>query len=236
MARGNAAATDQILLKKLNQFERPVTINELATRLNWNRGKIDGAINRLHEKNAAVIIKVSSPRGQRRRYVGMQKVFTQSFYKEIVIKQRNILVSDPNEVLKPFDSHPISDGAEYEILKDYQKSIQNFKLQLDEKDRQIKHLEQKASETSSRIDPDIIKVIEERLDQLNSAARKEGLSPAQILKTRISLIADPNFASIPKIISIILEEREKDTAEGAAARSFLRRAGHIGGNSNAQTY
>jgi hypothetical protein len=225
LPRGNASVTDLQLIKTLEKYTHPVTINDLASRLNWSRGKIDGAINRLLEKKEAVIIKISSPRGQRLRYIGLpNQSYWESFYQEIIVSKNHILVNDPLGVLQSFSSQSTPpDSIQYEALK---KTVNDLYRKLEEKDQQIRYLEQQALEYKTDIDPSIVKIIEDQLDLITNAAQQRNVSPAELLKTGILRITDPNFDFLTKIVSIVLDESKKktDSPESQAARSFLRRA------------
>ncbi len=224
MAKGNAAITDQILLSKLTKLEHPVTINDLAMRLNWSRGKIDGAINRLLNKEEIAIIKLSSPKGQRRRYVGLPNVFDQEFFKERVIKQKNILVNDPLGILNSFS---ISAGKTNNVeIQELQETVNNLKKELEKKNYEIKVLKDQNSTKVSHLDPSILETIEKQMDLIDRAAKDQGLSQAELLEKTIPQITDPNFDVLTKIVSIVVNEskKENDSIEKRAALSFLRRA------------
>ncbi len=105
MPRGNADETDEELLHKLSKFERPVTINDLVYRLNWSRGKVDGSLARLVEKQAIAVVNISKPKGQRQRYIGLpEKEYWQSFHENYIIEQKAVLIYDSFGVLQPFTS------------------------------------------------------------------------------------------------------------------------------------
>lgn len=213
------------MLAKLEQINRPVTINDIASRLSWSRGKIDGSINRLQEKQKVAIIKISSPKGQRRRYVGVPRVFTQSFYQEIVLNQNNILVNDSLGVLQPFHIQSgLSNTSQIEKLRN---TINNLYQKLEEKDGNIIQLEQQVSDSSSsQIDPSIVRIIEKYSNMITSSAKQRGVSPAELLETGIPQITDPNFHLITKIVSVVVNESQKDhdSIERTIARSFIRKA------------
>jgi DNA-binding transcriptional regulator GbsR (MarR family) len=225
LPKGNSIITDQTLLAKLEQIKRPTTINEIATRLNWSRGKIDGSINRLLNKQKVAVVKVSSPKGQRWRYVGVPNGFTQSFYKEIILDQRNILVNDSLGVLQPFGSqNGLSNTAQIEKL---QNTVDNLYRNLEEKDNRILQLEQQISDSrNSKLEPSITRIIEKYSDMISSSARQRGVSPAELLETGIPQITDPNFHLITKIVSVVVNEsqKEQDSIDRTIARSFIRKA------------
>ncbi len=225
LARGNASITDLQLITILKKFTHPVTINELASRLNWSRGKIDGAINRLLEKKEAAIVKISSPRGQRLRYTGLpNQPYWEKFYQETIISKKHILVNDPLGVLQSFSKQSSPpDSIQYETLK---KTVNDLYRKLEEKDQQIDFLEQQVLKYKTDIDPSLVKIIEDQLDLITNAAKQRDVSPAELLKTGISQIVDPNFDFLTKIVSIVIDEsqQESDSLERTIARSFLRRA------------
>ncbi len=225
LPKGNAEVTDQMLHSKLESFERPVTINDLTSRLNWSRGKVDGAINRLQDKNKVAVVKVSLPKGQRRRYIGLpHKAYWQRFYQNIIVQEKNILLNDPLGVLK--DSIPQTNPLNTSLVEELQKTVNNLYRTLEDRELQIKFLKQEALENSGQIDPMIIKVIKEQLDLITTAANQRNITPAELLKSGIPQIADPNFDLITKIVTVVINESrsEVDSIERTVARTFLRRA------------
>lgn len=213
------------MLAKLDQINRPATINDIASRLSWSRGKIDGSINRLQDKQKVAVVKISSPKGQRWRYVGVPRVFTQTFYQEIVLNQNNILVNDSLGVLQPFHIQTgLSNTSQVEKL---QNTINNLYQKLEEKDNSILQLEQQVSDSSSsQIDPSLAKIIEKYSNMITSSAKQRSVSPAELLETGIPQITDPNFHLITKIVSVVVNESQKDhdSIERTIARSFIRQA------------
>jgi DNA-binding transcriptional regulator GbsR (MarR family) len=213
------------MLAKLEQINRPATINDIASRLSWSRGKIDGSINRLQNKQKVAVVKISSPKGQRWRYVGVPRVFSQIFYQEIVLNQNNILVNDSLGVLQPFSiQNGLSNTSQVEKL---QNTINNLYQKLEKKDNSILQLEQQVSDSgSSQIDPSIAKIIEKYSNMIISSAKQRGVSPAELLETGIPQITDPNFHLITKIVSVVVNESQKehDSIERTIARSFIRQA------------
>ncbi len=225
MPRGNASVTDLQLITTLEKLARPVTINDLASRLNWSRGKIDGAINRLLEKKEAAIVKISSPRGQRLRYIGLpNQPYWERFFQETIVSKKHILVNDPLGVLQSFSkqSTPL-DSIQYETLK---KTVNDLYRKLEEKDQQIEFLEQKALKYKTDIDPSLVKIIEDQFDLITRVALEKEISPAELLQTGILRITDPNYDILTKIVAIVLDESKQktDSPESKVARSFLRRA------------
>ena len=97
MPKGNRFETDQELYRRISLFERPVALKELAEVLNWNPGKVDGAINRLQEEGKVATVKVVPPKGHRQRWVGLptRKYYWNEFFQKKVIKDQNIIVDDP---------------------------------------------------------------------------------------------------------------------------------------------
>ncbi|MHA2246640.1 MAG: hypothetical protein ACXADY_16985 [Candidatus Hodarchaeales archaeon] len=225
MPRGNAEITDQMLYTKIESFERPVTINDLTSRLNWNRGKIDGSINRLQEKNELAVVKVSLPKGQRRRYVGLpHKTYWQRFYQQIIVQGKNILLNDPLGVLT--DSTPQISHLRSSLVEELQKTVDNLYRTLKDRELQIEFLKQQALDNNTEIDPSILQVLKEQQDLITSAANQRNTTPAELLKTSIPQIADPNFDLITKIVTVVINENrsEVDSIERTVARTFLRRA------------
>ncbi len=225
LPKGNAEVTDQILRSKIESFERPVTINDLASRLNWSRGKIDGSINRLQEKKEVAVVKVSLPKGQRRRYVGLPyKTYWQRFYKHIIVQEEHILLNDPVGVLK--DSAPQISPLQSSLVEELQKTVDNLYRTLKDREMQIEFLKQQALDNSSDIDPSIIQVLKEQQDLITAAANQRNITPAELLKLSIPQIADPNFDLITKIVTVVINESrsEVDSIERTVARNFLRRA------------
>ncbi len=225
LPKGNAEITDQTLLSKIESFERPVTINDLASRLNWSRGKIDGSLNRLQEKKEIATIKVSLPKGQRRRYIGLpHKTYWEQFYRQLIVQEKNILINDPLGVFK--DLAPQISPLQSSLVEELQKTVDNLYRTLKDRELQIEFLTKQALDNSSDIDPSIIQVLKEQQDLITTAANQRGISPSELLKLSIPQIADPNFDLITKIVTVIINESrsEVDSIERTVARSFLRRA------------
>lgn len=225
MPKGNAKVTDQILHSKLESFERPVTINDLTSRLNWSRGKVDGAINRLQNLKEVAVIKVSLPKGQRRRYIGLpKKTYWQRFYQDIIVQEKNILLNDPLGVLNSFLSQ--TSPLKMVLVDELQKTVDSLYQTLKERDSQIELLKKQALGGGTQIDPSIIQVLEEQLDLITSAANQRNITPAELLRSGIPQIADPNFDLIMKIVSVVINESRSDidTIERTVARTLLRRA------------
>ncbi|MFW9903738.1 MAG: hypothetical protein ACFFFH_05355 [Candidatus Thorarchaeota archaeon] len=97
MPKGNRFETDQELYRRISLFDRPVALKELAEVLNWNPGKVDGAINRLQEEGKVATVKIVPPKGHRQRWVGLpsRKYYWTEFFQKKVIKNHNIIVDDP---------------------------------------------------------------------------------------------------------------------------------------------
>jgi hypothetical protein len=228
LPKGDAAVTDLQLITTLEKFTRPVTINDLVSRLNWSRGKIDGAINRLLDKKAVAIVKISSPKGQRLRYIGLPKqAYWEGFFQDIIILNNNILVNDPLGVLQSFSQQSgQADLIQYETLK---KTANDLYQKLEEKDEQIDFLEQQVLKHKTQIDPSLVKILEEQIDLITNAAHQRNVSPVELLQTAIPQIVDPNFDFLTKIVSVVVSESQKETdsLERTIARSFLRRARSI---------
>ncbi len=228
MPKGDATITDLQLITTLEKVTRPVTINDLVSRLNWSRGKIDGAINRLLDKEAVAVIKISSPKGQRLRYIGLPKrAYWEDFFQDMIILNNNVLVNDPLGVLQSFNQQPRqTDPIQYETLK---KTANDLYRKIEEKEQQIDFLEQQVLRYKTRIDPSLIKILEEQIDLITDAAQKRKVSPTELLQSAIPQIADPNFDFLTKIVSVVVNESQKETdsLERTIARSFLRRARSI---------
>ncbi|MFX1504690.1 MAG: hypothetical protein ACFFDC_01125 [Promethearchaeota archaeon] len=225
MPKGNAEVTDQILRSKIEAFERPITINELVSRLNWSRGKIDGSLNRLQEKKEVATVKVSLPKGQRRRYIGLpHKTYWEQFYQQIIVQERNILINDPLGVFKDTESQ-IS-PLESSLIEELQKTVDNLYRTLKDRELQIEFLKKQALDISVDIDPSIIQVLKEQQDLITAAANQRGITSAELLKSSIPQITDPNFDLITKIVTVVINESrsEVDSIERTVARTFLRRA------------
>jgi DNA-binding transcriptional regulator GbsR (MarR family) len=225
MPKGVAKVTDQILHSKLESFERPVTINDLTSRLNWSRGKVDGAINRLQDKKEVAVVKVSLPKGQRRRYIGLpQKSYWLRFYEDIIVQEKNILLNDPLGVINNY--LPRSSSIEKSQMKEIQETVESLYQTLKERDSQIKLLKKQALGNGIQIDPAIIQVVNDQMDLITSAANQRNIAPAELLRSGIPQIADPNFDLIMKIVSVVINESrsEIDSIERTVARTFLRRA------------
>ena len=201
MPRGDAEVTDQILYKRIQKFDRPITIKDLVTRLNWSRGKIDGAIGRLAEKNILAIVNISVPRGQRQRYVGIPgKDYWKSFHHHYFIKNNYILIYDTLGVIQGYQGRNEVSAAKVDILK--------------------------GQDGLSPIDSSILEVLEDKLDQLKALAQSRGISSSQLLKNLLQDMLHPNYELLMKITSIIAEEAQsdKETIERTVALSFIKRA------------
>ncbi|MFW9904197.1 MAG: hypothetical protein ACFFFH_07695 [Candidatus Thorarchaeota archaeon] len=225
MPKGNAEVTDQILRSRIETFERPITINELTSRLNWSRGKIDGSLNRLQKKKEVATIKVSLPKGQRRRYIGLpEKTYWEQFYQQIIVQEKNILINDPLGVFK--DSISQISPLQSSLVEELQKTVDNLYRTLKDRELQIEFLKKQALDISSEIDPSIIQVLKEQQDLITTAAKQRGITSAELLKSSIPQIADPNFDLITKIVTVVINESrsEVDSIERTVARTFLRRA------------
>ena len=225
LPKGNAEVTDQILRSRIETFERPITINELASRLNWSRGKIDGSLNRLQEKKEVATVKVSLPKGQRRRYVGLpHKTYWEQFYQQLIIQEKNILINDPLGVFK--DTLSQTSPLQSSLIEELQKTVDNLYRTLKDRELQIEFLKKQALDISSDIDPSLIQVLKEQQDLITTAANQRGITSAELLKSSIPQIADPNFDLITKIVTVVINESrsEVDSIERTVARTFLRRA------------
>ena len=224
LPKGNAEVTDQILLSKIESFERPVTINDLATRLNWSRGKIDGSLNRLQERKEVATVKVTLPKGQRRRYIGLPyKTYWEQFYNQVIVQEKNILINDPLGVFKDLASRisPLQSS----LVEELQKTVDNLYRTLKDRELQIEFLKKQALDTSTDIDPSIIQVLKEQQDLISTAAKQRNITPAELLKSSLPQIADPNFDLITKIVTVVINESRSDvdSIERTVARTFIRR-------------
>ncbi len=200
MPRGNAEETDQELLHRLSKFERPVTINDLVIRLKWSRGKIDGSIARLVDKQEIAVVNISQPKGQRQRFIGIpDKSYWQAFYETNIVKSKSILIYDTMDVIK----HLISDSEVY--------SDQN-----NLKDQNL----------STMIDLQLTDVIQSELDRIENISHERNISSAEFLKTGLQQILDPNFDLLARIALVVINESQSstDTNERAVALSFLEQA------------
>lgn len=225
MPKGNAEVTDQILRSRIETFERPITISELVSRLNWSRGKIDGSLNRLQEKKEVATVKVSLPKGQRRRYIGLpHKTYWEQFYQQIIVQEKNILINDPLGVFK--DTVSQMSPLQSSLVEELQKTVDNLYRTLKDRELQIEFLKKQTLDTSSDIDPSIIQVLKEQQELITTAANQRGITSAELLKSSIPQIADPNFDLITKIVTVVINESrsEVDSIERTVARTFLRRA------------
>ena len=210
LPRGNAELTDQILIQKITRLDRPVTINDLGNRLKWSRGKIDGSLVRLAEKQSIAIVNISIPKGQRIRYVGLpSKSYWKFFYEQFIIKEKHILIYDTLGVLKPYQ-----DNFKGELRKSLPSRNEG------------ENIADNLPSKYSKIDPRILEVIEENLDRIVSAAESKNVTPLELLKSGILQITNPNFDFMVRIASVVMKEArtDEDTTDRAMALSFLRRA------------
>lgn len=202
MPRGDAEVTDQILYKRIQNFNRPITVKDLVIRLKWSRGKIDGAIGRLTEKNMIAIVNISIPRGQRQRYVGLPgKEYWKSFHQHYFIKNDYILIYDTLRV------------------------IQEFQEKIEVPSTKIDTLNEQHGSSHTNIESPILEVLEDKLDQLKTLAQSLHITSAQLLKKRLPYILLPDFELLMKIGAILGEEVQSDNeTERAVALSYIKRA------------
>ena len=143
---------------------------------------------------------------------------------EIIISKNHILVNDPLGVLQSFSSQSSPpDSIKYETLK---KTVNDLYRKLEEKDKQISILEQQALKYKTDIDPSLVKIIEDHLDQITNAAQQKESSPTEFLKSGIRQILDPNLDFVTNIATLVFEEsqQETDSLEKEIAQSFLDQA------------
>ncbi|MHA2290306.1 MAG: hypothetical protein ACXABG_16085 [Promethearchaeota archaeon] len=200
MPRGNAEETDQELLHRLSKFERPVTVNDLVLRLKWSRGKIDGSLSRLVEKQAIAVVNISKPKGQRQRFIGIpDKSYWYSFYETYIVKHKSVLIYDTIGVIK-------------RLLKDSEAYSNQNTL-----DGQF---------LSTMIDAELTDVILPELDRIKKIAIERNISSAEFLKTGLQQILDPNFDLLARIALVVINESQSkvETNERAVALSFLEQA------------
>ncbi|UCG01231.1 MAG: hypothetical protein JSW11_16640 [Candidatus Heimdallarchaeota archaeon] len=102
MPKGNRDETDRELERRISLFDRPVALKELAKVLNWNPGKVDGAVNRLQEEGKVATVKVVPPKGHRQRWVGLpsRKYYWNNFFQNKILKDQNIIVDDPLKIFE----------------------------------------------------------------------------------------------------------------------------------------
>ena len=201
MPRGDAEVTDQILYKRIQKFDRPITIKDLVTRLKWSRGKIDGAIGRLAEKSIIAIVNISVPRGQRQRYVGIPgKDYWKSFHNHYLVKNNYILIYDTLGVIQEYQGRNEALDAKVNILN--------------------------GQDGLSSIDSSILEVLEDKLDQLKALAQSRDISSAQLLKNRLQDMLHPNYDLLIEIGTVTANEAQsdKETIERTVALSFIKRA------------
>ena len=202
MPRGDAEVTDQILYKRIQKFDRPITIKDLVTRLKWSRGKIDGAIGRLTEKDIIATVNISIPKGQRQRYIGIPgKDYWEAFHKHYFIKNNSILIYDTLGVINEFQGASKIPSAKIDMLKG------------------------QAGSLKTNIDSSVLEVLEDNIDQLKSLAQSRNMTSAQLLENRLPYLLLPDFVILMKIASVIAEEAQSDNeTERAVALSFIKRA------------
>jgi len=202
MPRGDAEETDQILYKRIQKFDRPITIKDLTTRLKWSRGKIDGAIRRLAEKHFIAIVNISVPEGQRQRYVGIPgKDYWKSFHQSFFIENNSILIYDTLGVIQ-----------EYQGRKEVSGTISDS-------------LDGQSVIPQTRINPKILEVLEDKLDQIDTLSQSLNITSAQLFKKRLPYILLPDFELLMKIGAILGEEAQSDNEmERAVALSYIKRA------------
>lgn len=229
MPKGDSAVTDFELLSRLDRLIRPITVRNLAIKLEWSRGKVDGALNRVTDQIA--IVKVTSPKGQARRYVGLpNQPYWRGFVGNIE-EQENIIVNDPRGVCRDYfqSSEPLDDSR----LSDYQKSVTNLTTQLKDREAYITNLEKHLAEIQAKYlavpvtDPQVLDIINQNMPEINQAAAQRNISPAEILEAGIRYFVNPSFESLVKMVAVVIDDSKKgtDSFEGMAARSIMKRAG-----------
>jgi DNA-binding transcriptional regulator GbsR (MarR family) len=228
--KGDSAVTDFQLISRLQRVTQPLTVREIATRLEWSRGKVDGALNRIQDQIA--VVKVTSPKGQSHRYVGLpNKPYWRGFYEQTIEKEQNIIVNDLRGVCRDYavDSKPLDDSR----LFDYQQSVQNLTAQLKDKTTYIDNLETQLAEIQAKylavpiIDPQLLDIINQNMPAINQAAAQRNIAPVELVSRGIGYFLNPSFESLVKMVAIIIDDAKKgtDSFEGMAARSILKRAG-----------
>ncbi|MHA1977860.1 MAG: hypothetical protein ACW98F_03450 [Candidatus Hodarchaeales archaeon] len=203
MPRGNAEETDQDLLHRLTKLDHPVTINDMVLRLKWSRGKIDGSLARLVEKQAIAVVNISKPKSQRQRYIGLpDKSYWHSFYENYIVKQKSVLIYDTMGVIQQF----LKDSVTYS-------------------DQSTPH----DQDLFNGIDLQLVDVIQSELDRITNIAHEREMTSAQFLKTGLQQILDPNFDFLARIALVVINESQSnvDTNERAVAQSFLEQASSL---------
>ncbi|MFW9777338.1 MAG: hypothetical protein ACFFE8_00710 [Candidatus Heimdallarchaeota archaeon] len=220
---GDSEVTDFQLISRLERLAQPVTVRDLAARLEWSRGKVDGALHRTQDQVA--IVKVSSPKGQSRRYVGLpNQTYWREFYAQKVEREQNIIVNDSRGVCTDYvRSSGLLDDSRF---LDYQRSVQNLTIQLKEKKSYIENLEKQLVEIQI-LDPQVLDTIKQNMPAINQAAIRRNITPGELLEAGIRYFINPSFESLVKMVAIIIDDSKKgaDSFEGMAARSIMKRAG-----------
>jgi hypothetical protein len=136
-------------------------------------------------------------------------------------------VNDPLGVLKSFSKQLTPpDSIQYETLK---KTVNDLYRKLEEKDQQIDFLEQQALKYKTDIDPSLVKIIEDQLDLITTAAQQKKSSPTEFLKAGIRQILHPKFDLFTNIVTIVFDasQQETDSDEKRIALSFLEQAPNL---------
>ncbi|MFW9854021.1 MAG: hypothetical protein ACFFFG_03145 [Candidatus Thorarchaeota archaeon] len=220
---GDSEVTDFQLISRLERLTHPVTVRNLATRLEWSRGKVDGALTRRQDQVA--VVKVSSPKGQSRRFVGLpNQPYWREFYEQKIEKEQNIIVNDSQGVCSDYTRSGSS--LDDSRLFDYQQSVQNLTTRLKEKNIYIENLEKQLAEIQV-FDPQLLDIINQNMPAINKAALRRNITPSELLEAGVRYFINPSFEALVKMVAIIIDDSKKgtDSFEGMAARSIMKRAG-----------
>lgn len=222
MPKGHAEITDQTLLSYIRTLSSPVTVKKISSKLEWNRGKVDGSINRLVSKEEVVVVKLSQSKGQRKRYIGLPSAdYWNEFYTNFITSQGYILVGDNTNIFKnQTDKNKKGEISNYQVI------IEDLSRKSEEKDNQIKILINRINEISSNLNPGLINVIFTHLDRIKKAAELKNISPEELLNNGISQIVDPSFDLATNIVSLVVQESISgtDPTKKDIAKEFIRRA------------
>lgn len=202
MPRGNAEVTDQVLYKRIQKFDRPISIKDLVMRLKWSRGKIDGAIGRLAEKDLIAIVNISVPRGHRQRYLGIPgKDYWGSFYHHFFIEKHSILLYDTLGVIQEY--------KERNIDSSFKNDLSNIENEF----------------SSFDIDFSILELLKSKLNHLKPLAESLNTTSTQLLIDRLDDMLHPNYDILMETGLIIANQASSENeTERAVALSYLKRA------------
>jgi hypothetical protein len=196
LPKGNPKITDESILRKLSQFQRPISLQELAISLTWNPGKVDGSIRRLQKAKKIATVKIARSKGHPHRFVGLPKeIYWKNFLKEHISNQNNIIIDDPMQVASKY-LH--STNRDLKQTMEYDNKILELKSIIEE--------QRVTLEEYQKIDVRLLKVLGEFQPRIDDYANKLGLdNSSDLLRTMLTDELDENLPFFKELIKIIIE-------------------------------